>query len=527
MSYTRGIIGQNTPSYAGDWEPSSRSLIDAAKVSRAPEAQTDRTLWRVYTKGSAADAGVYTLRIPRRVERVAAINNPSVVLQFWTSDTATEAKIDLKGDAGQFTLTFPPNTDLAGAQVLRPGYDSPTTPETGPWTREYVALMRRLNAGVIRGMDFQRTNGSAIRTAADIGKPEDARYGVEGRGGPPHLLIDLCNRVGADLWLNVPHAADDECVREYARLCRDRLDPARLLYVEYSNEVWNTFASIGRNTAYCKDQGLADPECYGVSGTVKARQWYGKRAVQIAALFREEFGAEAWRVRLVLAGQAAYPEQLEWTIEWIEKRIGVLNRSIYGIAVAPYFGGDNSLRNAPGLTAETFLAPDAPDGSCRLERAARAVLGGPKMQRFFALAKSKGVKAMAYEWSDGFETLASPDVPAAVNSDPRIASCIKTWADLWAANGGDVAAHFVAVGHWDANSSYGATQRITEWGAKAQALADASAARPLPDGRDERIKAAEQRAADAEVRAAAAAAERDALKLRVEAARLALGAANP
>jgi hypothetical protein len=93
----------------------------------------------------------------------------------------------------QLTLQFPPGTDLTGIQVLRPGYDSDTTPETGHWTREFVAYMKALNPGVIRSMDWLRTNGSKVTTWDSRCKLEDERWNVEGKGGPLEPLIELCN----------------------------------------------------------------------------------------------------------------------------------------------------------------------------------------------------------------------------------------------------------------------------------------------------------------------------------------------
>lgn len=508
--YVRGFIGQNAPSYFKDGEPSRRAYIDRAKASRAPEPDATRVLWRIHTNGTAEDAGVYTLRIPRRVERVTVINNPSQVLSFVPGDTLTEAKIDLKAPAGQLTLVFPPGTDLAGAQVLAPGYDQPTTPESGPWTREYVAFLRRLNAGTIRAMDFLRTNGSAVRTWADVGKLTDDRYGDEGRGGPPEAMVDLANRVGADLWINIPHGADDDCVRQYANVIKNGLDPPRFVYLELSNEVWNTAFSIAKNTAFFKAAGVADPECDGANPTVKTRQAYAKRLTQVVAIFREVLGD---RVRPVLAGQAAYPEQLEWSVDWIERKRGPLAGQVYGIAVAPYFGFDQTTAATAGLTADSFLAPGA-DGRSRLERAAETVLAGPKLQRFFFLAKTKSVQALAYEWSNDTSSKASPDLAAAVNSDPRVYPAIRRWADLWTASGGGTAMHFVALGNWTDETSLGAVRGLAEWSPKAQAIADASAAgAPRPTPPDPRVAQLE---AERDALKADRARTRDALKALAE-----------
>jgi hypothetical protein len=498
--YVRGKGGQNT-TYCVGWEPASLAFIDAMKASDAPilaEGGVKAVVFVGKVKGDTSYDGAYAVTAdepidgmkvtggsPARIDK----DNPGKVVVSINGFDKDGKPIKVDGPSKlvtpQLHLLFPGRTTLPkNLKVLRPGYTS----DAQVVTDAYLNLLWKLQCGVLRGMDLQRTNGSTIVEWADVPKVEDARWGVEGKGAPPQVLIDICNKVGCDLWLNIPHGASDDCVKQYARLCRDRLDPKLNLYVEYSNEVWNTFNSIGLNTAYVKNKGVADPECDGPNPTVKCRQWYGKRSAQISAIFRKEFRGEEFRVRPVLSGQAGYPEQLEWSADWVEKHVGPLSSVFHGIAVAPYFGSDPVLENAAGLTAETYLAPDGADGSSRLERAARSVLGGPKMQRFFALARAKNVAALAYEWSDGFKTKGSPDVVAAVNADPRVRKAVFAWTDAWEANGGDVAMHFVAVGNWDRDSSYGAAKSLSpaDFGPKAEALALASASRPHPPAEDPR-----------------------------------------
>lgn len=47
-----------------------------------------------------------------------------------------------------------------------------------------------------------------------------------------------------DIWINIPHAADDEYVTNLAKLIKDKLDPSLKVYVEYSNEVWIYVSTI-------------------------------------------------------------------------------------------------------------------------------------------------------------------------------------------------------------------------------------------------------------------------------------------
>jgi hypothetical protein len=56
----------------------------------------------------------------------------------------------------------------------------------------------------------------------------------KGRG-----TIEFRGGVKVDPWFCMPHLADDDFVRQFAVLVKERLDPSLKVYVEYSNEVWN------------------------------------------------------------------------------------------------------------------------------------------------------------------------------------------------------------------------------------------------------------------------------------------------
>jgi hypothetical protein len=89
----------------------------------------------------------------------------------------------------------------------------------------------------VRFMDWMHTNGSTHKTWAKRATP--TYYSQSVRGACAEHAITLCNYLGADAWFCVPHAADDEYIRNFATLVRDRLDSRLKVYVEYSNEVWN------------------------------------------------------------------------------------------------------------------------------------------------------------------------------------------------------------------------------------------------------------------------------------------------
>ncbi len=142
----------------------------------------------------------------------------------------------------------------------------------------FLARLQDRNWSYIRMMDLGFTNNSPVRDWSDRRLPGhvfpigvlNPRDALDGRGSftltnertgiPWEHMVALCNQTGKDLWLNIPHLASADCMLKLAKLIRfgsdgtepyetpqadpvwPPLDPARKVYLEYSNEVWNAGA---------------------------------------------------------------------------------------------------------------------------------------------------------------------------------------------------------------------------------------------------------------------------------------------
>ena len=71
---------------------------------------------------------------------------------------------------------------------------------------------------------------------ADRPQMTDAQWN---HGVPVEALVEIANRVGSDVWFNMPTNASDDYVRGFAEYVHDNLRPDLKIHVEYSNEVWN------------------------------------------------------------------------------------------------------------------------------------------------------------------------------------------------------------------------------------------------------------------------------------------------
>ena len=211
-------------------------------------------------------------------------------------------------------------------RFLMPGFEE--SYEAEPFHPIFLARWQGMAA--IRFMDWMETNNSEVETWDDRPAVDDATWA---HGIPLEVMIDLANRLDADAWFCMPHLADDDYVRRFAEQTKADLEPGRVAYVEYSNEVWNGQFAQQR---YAGDRGLE----LGIGNEHWDAGWhyYSRRSVEIFGIWSEAFGEETGdRVVRVLATQAANP--------WVSGQIVDydVNGSPAGeqadaLAIAPYFG---------------------------------------------------------------------------------------------------------------------------------------------------------------------------------------------
>ena len=142
-------------------------------------------------------------------------------------------------------------------------------------------------------------------------------------GLPVTVIAALANQTGRPIWICVPHEFTDSAITSLATNLKNLVDPSIMIYVEYSNEIWNTgFAQ----TSYCNTQAAS-------SGTaLTGTQWSGLRAAQVSEIFRTVFGTDSGT---------------RWT--------GVLGTQVanVGITTAKFAGIDYHIANNAGAASTT------------------------------------------------------------------------------------------------------------------------------------------------------------------------------
>lgn len=254
MKFSREWISHNA-----EWIPGGENAWDTDVMDQIP----------------LGDHG-YPLALP--VSGIAGTEGPQIVRTVWANTEALPAgeyvllydgkgDLDLWGDAtvtarseGRLVVEVQPDSDIMGLELyaseagdpvrnirfLLPGTEA--THVSNPWSGEWLEKLTPFNS--LRFMDWGYTNGSELAQWAD--RPQVDDYTYTQAGVPYEWWIELCNLRASDAWVCIPHLADEQYIREMARLFRDELDPSLTIHVEYSNEIWNW---IFAQTHYCNERG--------------------------------------------------------------------------------------------------------------------------------------------------------------------------------------------------------------------------------------------------------------------------------
>ncbi len=335
-------------------------------------------------------------------------------------------------------------------RVIMPGFES--TYEQNPF--HPVFLKRWQGISCFRFMDWMETNGSQIRTWAERPTLQHATFAL--RGVALEWMIELCNRQKADAWFCMPHQADDDFVRQFARMVCEKLDPELKVYIEYSNEVWNAIFAQHR---FAAEEG--QQRGFGERPWEAAWRYTAYRSMQIFRIWEEEFGGRDRLVR-VLPSQAANPYVSEQILKF---------RDAYhhadALAIAPYISmnippdGDKlRAEDVAGWTLDQLL--DYVE-SRSLPEAIRWM----KQQK--EVADRYGLKLIAYEAGQHLVGVGGAEnnekltqLLLAANRHPRMGEIYRKYYDAWEAIGGDLLCHFSSVSRWSKWGSWGLLEYFDE-----------------------------------------------------------------
>lgn len=326
----------------------------------------------------------------------------------------------------------------------------------------------------LRFMDWMRTNNSIVTSWNSRAKPSDARYSTE-LGVPVEVMIELANTTGKAPWFNMPHQADDNYVRMFASLTKSSLDSHLPVYVEYSNEVWN---SIFSQATWVQDQ-AQQLWPSGSDGFMKRLNWFGKRTAEICDIWREVFADSAERVVCVMASQAANSWTAEQALSCPLWNAGPCSsHGIRALAIAPYFG--DYLGQEENFAQVESWTQSSDGGLSTLFHelgSGGSLSGGPAggaLAQSFSwvddnvlVANQHNVGVIAYEGGQhlvgvgtGANSSALTRLFTEANRDPRMGELYERYIQGWEAHGGGLLTHFTDISAYSRYGSWGALERI-------------------------------------------------------------------
>jgi hypothetical protein len=307
-------------------------------------------------------------------------------------------------------------------------------------------LARLQGVSTVRFMDWGQTNGSPLEHWQD--RPTPGMSQGTRKGVALETMIDLANQAGTDAWFTVPHKADDRYVEEMAKLIKARLDPKRRIYVEYSNELWNSiFPQVGWSADKGCAQGLNKLGAYtGGCDDAGPRYWAGikwqaRRSGQIFRAFDKVFAGDSARLVRVLAGQAQNLHLNETLLASFENAaINPARGHADVLAIAPYAGG--------GVASDVVEAgeKDRVNPLALLDRVEKDIVPAVRetTRANKKLADEHGLGLVAYE--AGQHLVAAGDAAnderfvqklIEANRMPRMRAIYHRMFDAWYQNSGD------------------------------------------------------------------------------------------
>jgi len=348
----------------------------------------------------------------------------------------------------------------------------------------FLKLLQNFRA--LRFMDWFRTNETTLSSWSERPIPTYAFFGTP-KGVPIEIAVQLANAVSADAWMNVPVTANDEYITQMAMLVHNQLGKSQKVYVELSNEVWNS-SFPQYKYAVTQGQALWPNQPSGDTGFEYNREWFGMRTAQMCDIWRSVWGLDL-RLVCVLGAQAAWSFSATEALRcpyWTQGA-PCSGHAINAVAIAPYMGGEVPsawTSQADGGLANLFQSlylqndPAGYDGSYlsrlwrKWSRTPTTIPPGgfiaedASWERDFVgvLAPYK-LPLLAYEGGQNFANGSTDALNAlyiAANRDPRMGEAYARYLQQWKAAGGQLFMYFEDIGVESKYGSWGALESIMQ-----------------------------------------------------------------
>lgn len=308
---------------------------------------------------------------------------------------------------------------------------------------------------VIRFMNMAGITRNNISSWNDRPTLNKATWGgKEGvRGVPLEVMIKLANILNVDPWFNIPHNADNSYIYNFSQMVKQRLKPNLRVYIEYTNEAWNSIfvpqAEHMKQTGYK----LKLDKNRNIAGS----KYYSLKSVQIFKVWEKVFGGTKRLVR-VMGGMTT-------DTKLTETLLGFQNayKNVDAIAIGPYFHFPQKKMSSIRNVNDVFKALNAPDNRYSIKNTLEFVKKQAQVTKGFGvdLIAYEGGQHLVHHKTHTMTQGATPHLYKA-NKDPRMAQAYYQLLAGWKKAGGKLFIPFSAPRPSTWHGSWGVKEHITE-----------------------------------------------------------------
>jgi hypothetical protein len=314
------------------------------------------------------------------------------------------------------------------------------------------------NVRLIRFMQAQGLNEDTDTSWVQAAKPT-----TFGRGISVREMVGIGNELGADIWLCIPCAADQNYVTQMATVVRDNLNPALKCYVEYANEWWNWaggFVTAPYLDALAAGRGFNWAQMAGGRSAETLQTWSAVFAGQMQRIVRVGGVHTGW-----LGLEADFLNAPGWVAEAPGRPVP--HTLLDAIAVAGYFGGETAHWPEIITTATANYASGVALAVERLEDQVEwhLTIGYP---HFRNVCNTLGKQMVMYEGGTHFynpgttNNALANQIVAEINRGPLMVPLLTRMIEIWEMFGDGGWCHYSSCDPYIATGDFGALQYINQ-----------------------------------------------------------------
>lgn len=397
-------------------------------------------LWDI---GSALPQGMYRLKVE---------GSGKVRLNFGASgiyNCPIDTFVNVTSQVMLEIVSSMASNPISDIKFIYPEYVN--TYESQIFTKQFIDFLADFQ--LIRFMDFTNTNGSKVVTWADR-TPYNYYSQAQSNGAAWEYVIQMANETKKDIWINIPHKADDNYIQELAKLLQNNLDPSIKIYLEYSNEIWNgAFQQLNDCASFAEN--------LGYSGQTWERAWKytAKRSADVFKIFEDKFTNDQ-RLIKIIPSQAANSWLTNQIISFFEDPVYNPNQvTASAIAIAPYFGGSVANDIVTNGLVDVITIPEIIQSLQNTLPDSYQWMSDNKV-----VADNHGLKLICYEGGQHLVATGNnvnndklTDLLIATNHDPAMQDLYCQYFDYWYDTVGTMFCYF---------SSHGISSKWGSWGVK-------------------------------------------------------------